>query len=376
MKTHLSTIVPILSLALLGAAAPCLWDYDTLEQERARFPTTLELITGKFPRHSQAYYRWRVEDRTARMEAGAPTAELFDDLAVGYSKLGNDAKAIELMADKEERFPGLYETAANLGTFHLHAGHLEQGIEHIQRAIRINPDAHFGRETYQELLARYVLQQRGEGEATPIPLNPDLVHPIGRPTTNYWYFVKAERGVTDEDQDAEIAAAAKGVLGMLRFGNHDSPVLLEALSDLLLANHRADAKRLAARALLKASYEVEDEKARMVYRAKAKAALETQTPGPNRHENIALDVVERTFATELEDAERWWKELEAKERYWIEAGNDVDARYGQAYLAKATPPINDDGAGRQRAFLRYGGAVAGVTIVIAAGYLVVLAKRG
>jgi tetratricopeptide (TPR) repeat protein len=376
--TSRSLLIPALLLSILtaNAATPCLWDEDTLKQERARFPTTLELITGKFPRHSDAYYKWRIQDRTARIEAGVVTPELFDDLAVAHSKLGDDARAIELMAEKEELFPGMYETAANLGTFHLHANHLEQGIENIQRAISINPDAHFGREVYQELLARYVLQQRGDAARSPRPLMPELIQPAGQPRTSYWLFVKADRAVSKKNQDAEIAAAAKGVLGMLRFGNHDSPVLLEALSDLLLADYYSDAKRLAARALLKASYEVEDETARAAYRAKAEAALQTQTPEPNRLEDISLDDVERTFATELEEARRWWKELEAKEHYWIEAGEDVDARFGQVYYARGTPPISDDGAGRQRAFLRYGGWVAGIMIVIAASYMISMARRG
>ena len=32
---------------------------------------------------------------------------------------------------------------------------------------------------------------------------------------------------------AELAAAQKGVLGMMHFANYDSPLLLEALGDLL-----------------------------------------------------------------------------------------------------------------------------------------------
>ena len=45
----------IFALALAGllvlaprAAFACYWDFDTLLQERARFPSTLEIITGKF----------------------------------------------------------------------------------------------------------------------------------------------------------------------------------------------------------------------------------------------------------------------------------------------------------------------------------------
>jgi len=40
-------------LALTTTAWACLWDSDTLQMERLRFPGVLEIITGKFVRHSQ-----------------------------------------------------------------------------------------------------------------------------------------------------------------------------------------------------------------------------------------------------------------------------------------------------------------------------------
>ncbi|WDQ19366.1 hypothetical protein [Rhodopirellula sp. P2] len=49
-------------------------------------------------------------------------------------------------------------------------------------------------------------------------------------------FVLDARKPAKDDVLEEIQAAAKGVMGMMRFGNHDSPVLLEALGDLLLAD--------------------------------------------------------------------------------------------------------------------------------------------
>ncbi|MGH6644977.1 MAG: hypothetical protein ACRED3_20010, partial [Bradyrhizobium sp.] len=62
-------IVLALLVGLPAIALACLWDSDTLKQERSRFPTTLELITGKFLRHSPEFYKWRIEDRQARIAA-------------------------------------------------------------------------------------------------------------------------------------------------------------------------------------------------------------------------------------------------------------------------------------------------------------------
>jgi hypothetical protein len=56
-----------LVLSLPAVAVACLWDVDTLRMERSRFPSVLELITGKFLRHSPEFYRWRIR-------SGRPTS--------------------------------------------------------------------------------------------------------------------------------------------------------------------------------------------------------------------------------------------------------------------------------------------------------------
>jgi tetratricopeptide (TPR) repeat protein len=373
MKTRSSRLLLLLP-ALFGAAAPCLWDRDTLAQERARFPSALELITGRFPRHSEAYYRWRIEDRERRLEAGERTPELLDDLAVAHSKLGDDARAIELMATKEESFPGLYETAANLGTFHIHAGELEAGIEHIVRAIRINPEAHFGREVYQEMLARYVLARREAAPEGWLPLCPEPVDQHFAERQGYWGFLLEEREVAENIEGEELGRAVAGVLGMMRFGNHDSPVLLEALSDLLLADFHKDGKRLAARALLKASYAVEDEEARARYREKARTALLEQTPTPRESRSLPLEDLEADLRAELRDAETFFAELEARERFWIEEGEDVDARFADVYFTRH-PHVEDPGRERYHAIRRFGPAAAAAAAAVALIYLVTLVRR-
>lgn len=122
----------------------CLWDYDTLQQERSRFPSALELITGKFPRHIKEFYEWRLKDRQKKIAETGPTPELLDDLAVAFDKIGDHDQSIATMELAEQKFPGRYETAANLGTFYFHAKRLEEGVPHIERALQINPHAHFG----------------------------------------------------------------------------------------------------------------------------------------------------------------------------------------------------------------------------------------
>jgi hypothetical protein len=112
----------MLILLVPAAALACLWDSETLKQERSRFPSTLELITGKFLRHSPAFYEWRIKDRLEKLKTDPKNVGLYDDIAVAYEKLGQHDKAIETILAKEEIQPGLYETYSNLGTFYILAG--------------------------------------------------------------------------------------------------------------------------------------------------------------------------------------------------------------------------------------------------------------
>ncbi|MEK6234541.1 MAG: hypothetical protein N2C14_07500, partial [Planctomycetales bacterium] len=217
------------AICLCIPAWACMWDTDTLAVERSRFPNSLELITGKFLRHSREFYQWRADDRSRRMKDGESSPEIYDDLSVAYEKLDDHNRAIQTALEKETKFPGLYETRANLGTFYIHAGDLEAGVREIERAIEINPDAHFGREIYQKHLVGYVLSKRTDdnGGALKLPLDssdPGENGPFGFAV----YVLEANRVESGSpvSQD-EMEKAAKGVLGMMRFGNYDSPVLLE-----------------------------------------------------------------------------------------------------------------------------------------------------
>ena len=123
---------------------------------------------------------------------------------------------------------------------------------------------------------------------------------------------------------------------MLRFGNHDSPVLLEVLSDLLLADWNSDAKLLATRALLRAAESVDDPQLRAAYRSKATDALSMQTPRPNTSRSMSLEELEARLAPELEEARAFAAEVRADELEWIEEGGDVDALFAEKYYREPT----------------------------------------
>lgn len=298
----------LLLLLLPSFAIACLWDYDTLLAERARFPTALELITGKFLRHSPVFYEWRVQDRLQKLEKDPDSLAYLDDLAVAYDKLGKQDLAIELMERKEQLKPGLYETAANHGTFHAHAGRLAEALPFLKKAIEINPDAHFGREKYQILLIEY-----------------SMAKPVDQ---SFCDFVAAQH--TGHFSLADQQAAIKGVLGIMRFGNQDNPKVLAALGSLLMFgnsdNPDHDGKALAARAYLKAASLTKDRDRAREWRKEAERAIGLQS-------GVQLETVEDELRRELADADAWYAELRDRELNWIKSGVDVDAEFAKLYQA-------------------------------------------
>lgn len=315
----------------------CYWDYDTLAMERQRFPYAHELIAGHFLRHSDTYYEWRIADRNKKTPSERTPAD-YDDLAVAYDKLGQHDQAIKIIQEKIARWPNesRYESEANLGTFLFHAGRLEAGLPHINRAIEINPAAHFGREVYQKLLVEYVLQQGFPNSK--LPLNQEMRKSslgAGDGPSGFAQFVINAQQPKAEDQREELQRAAKGLLGMMRFGNYRSPVLLEALGDLMLfTNYRdTNAKMLAARAYLKASYEAQDSTASKLYRDRAVQALEKQT-GDN------LSQIETDLKQEIKHAEAFFQQIEADEKAWLSAGKNLDYEYAEKYYNARTPELS------------------------------------
>lgn len=327
-------------LTLPAAATACLWDHDTLAQERSRFPTALELITGKFLRHSPEFYEWRVRDRRKKLQADPTNLLLHDDLVVALDKLGRHDEALAVVEAANKLQSNRYETESNWGTVLIHAGRLEEGLAHLDAAVRINPDAHFGREVVQRQVVRWVLDARKAGRTLPVTAvrEPDA---DGRA---FWSLLAD--WPAQEEKAGNHAAAVKGVLGMMRFGRHDSPVLLEALGRLLSDEDDAptDAKRLSARAFLRASDVAPDPAVKKLYRAMAKRVLMMQGGTEAEAETpLTLERLEQDFRRELADADAWYADLRAKEIAWVnDPAVDPDAEFARLYAAD--PEVVGDGS--------------------------------
>lgn len=319
MFRHFTLFLSLILLITVQAVA-CLWDSDTLAQERSRFPSTLELMTGKFLRHSEVFYRWRIADRAQKLKSTPENLAYLDDLAVSHDKLNEHELAISVMRESLEQDPERYESLANLGTFLIHAGKLEEGQEHINKAIEMNPSAHFGRERYQSLLVQYVLSKQTIAGEQKLPLSKQLLTAMDASLPEFVQYVKDHYPAPDWDIDRDLPKLQTGIEGMLRFGHHDSPVLLEVLGEALLAGGHL---QLASRAFLKAAYETDDDTAKEIYRERAAAAL-TMQHDKELNRTLSLEKLEQIFQGEIKEADAWFAKLEQQETEWCAPGSEVD----------------------------------------------------
>jgi tetratricopeptide (TPR) repeat protein len=333
----------------VGPVSACLWDYDTLQSERLRFPTTLELMSGKFLRHSPEYYHWRLKDRQRRLTLpeNKNDPELLDDLAVAHHKLGDNKEAIRLTLESNARQPNRYETLANLGTFYMLDGQFEIGRDYIVKALEINPDAHFGRERYQKLLADYVIQRKVNGKIKlPLCVDHDPKKDKRRAEYNFADFVlnaKQLGGFGSEEnreswrtrQREELQTAITGVLGMMKFADYQSPVLLEVLGDLLHGGQESrqgidfDARNLAGRAYLLAAKYSKDEDAKTKYLERLSGNMGFQHRPDEK--NDWAPVLTAELETECAEADQWYAAVRQNEMEWINSGADVDAEFTEHY---------------------------------------------
>ena len=332
---HAVRIAVLIFLAVLHPMTPalaCLWDAETLMQERMAAPSVLEVIVGKFPRHSLAYYQWRLDDRLRKLESDSENDRLLDDIAVSYEKLGDHDAAIEIAREQLSRNPRRYETLANLGTFLIHKGELEEGMGFIANAIEVNPDAHFGREEYQLLLVKYLLMLSREGDYT-LPLGANRVSE-GAWITRYPFidFVSAKKKVFGDNDtwpsEVERQEAVDAILGMMRFSRHDHPILLDVLGELLEADNR---RRLAFRCYMSAAGKVTDGAAKQGYETLARRVISQQYDRGNTEKPVPRAEVMTRFQNERIDADEWFAELTRNEAKWIAAGEDVDAIFHEHY---------------------------------------------
>ncbi len=158
---------------------------------------------------------------------------------------------------------------------------------------------------------------------------------------------------------------------MMKFGKHDSPILLEALGDLLSGSSEYAPKQLAARAYLKASYEVDDPKAKAKYREKAGSALEGQVKAGSRSHDrslkdyMSLEDLEEWFDEQLTAAKGWYGEVRQNELAWISAGLNPEEEFEKKYYDEpVAQEVITPAPPKSQGFPTYAIVVAGLSAIL------------
>jgi tetratricopeptide (TPR) repeat protein len=179
VKRLLLSLIALLPISVLA----CIWDRDTLAYEAKEFPGALRVIVGRFERNPPLYYEMRLKRVTDQLRKEPDRLDLYDDAGAAADRLGRSQEAIHFMIRKRQQIEllqegdvkreHLYRYHANIGTFMAHQwlkdperdGDLEllrEAYENISEAIRINPEAHFGREIIQLMVMEWALVNRGD----------------------------------------------------------------------------------------------------------------------------------------------------------------------------------------------------------------------
>ena len=383
---NLLTIILLFQCSQAYVGHACFWDRDTLAQEKRVAPTTLQVIAGHFPRHTDLVYSYRAKQRPIQLrEAGwswvlsgegeVPTQlstqalGWVDDLVVALDKLKRGQEGIEILNRVVTLHPDRYETQANLGTLLVHQHHWKEGLVALRKAIAINPQAHFGRERIQIALVEYL----SERPSRRYPLDQTCVDPrmpfykdpwitekegvnwrglIARSTSRHPAHIKPSskslcmafpgvyrpRGKKIERCKDDFCGklkslgispeeGIKGVLGMMRFSNYQHPILLETLGHLLLSIGHRRPNRLAAMAFLQAS------RSPLLRSDSSKKAYESLAALSIVGHRFGLTQLDQTLSKEVKRGARLMKKIARDEEKWLKRGEAyLERRYQRRYL--------------------------------------------
>jgi tetratricopeptide (TPR) repeat protein len=341
----------------------CIWDYDTLRDERRGLPGMAELLAGRFEKRSEFFYRDRIERMQKLLDREPDNQDAMDNLAVALFRVRRIDEAIATLQHKENRFPNQYTTASNLATFYMLCGNSEDAIPLLKTALAINPNAHFGREKYQLKLAEFLVAAKNEPE---YPLKDFLGN------EPFWQFekeIESNRPFVNSRFNAppqssdEQQAAMNAIAGMIRFGTDQSPDLFFALGNLLLL--RGD-RHLAYRAYERA-VDLKHPRAKEIRDVLQRDVLGTISED---QPHITRDLIE----SERAGGEQWAKDYMDFADNLIRAGKDPDleANYAEFYrkMGPSTQPmdfqLSDYVRPRWRENLAWTAAAAGAIFLVLA----------
>lgn len=225
MPSLLKVAFPIAGFLFVVSSHACLWDSDTLRNEATKFPELIDVATGRFERFPPLYYQMRLDRVVIELRTHPEKLEDYDDAAVACDRLGNDDAALAWMAKKRHELKTLgvrhddatYKMLSNEGTFYVQKWFrngrdpddlslIDKSLADLEAAVRLNPNAHFGREVIQIGAIEWVKLITKNPEQHPYLPREDPRQPVPLYT-----YLNKRKGFSDE-------AIQKGLTGLVVLG--------------------------------------------------------------------------------------------------------------------------------------------------------------
>src|SRR5690606_3996092 len=145
-------------------ADACGWDYETYQAEAKSLPCVYDALLGFWPAHDPSYHQQRIAAFDYAAAWYPDWTPGLDARGISYMKLGQLDAARVPMTARLELTPDAYPAHANLGTLFTFAAQFEEALLHIDRAMKIEPEAHFGREKYHRSLVVFLQRVAADPE--------------------------------------------------------------------------------------------------------------------------------------------------------------------------------------------------------------------
>lgn len=152
MKRNMSNLNPIKLLTIilfifLGQTGKCcINEYRTLLSGKLVFTDADNAAPiGRFNANNKDYLFEKLHEADSIYRITGKLED-YSDLGSMLVYTGQYLKAKQIFQDIEQKTPGLYQTAANLGTVYELLGQNDSALYWIMRAVQINPNSHKGSE--------------------------------------------------------------------------------------------------------------------------------------------------------------------------------------------------------------------------------------
>jgi hypothetical protein len=281
----------VLALSLLTLSLPavaCINDRDSdkLEREveagKPGLPDVMRIITGRFERNPPLFYQMRLQRVAKELQTNPKQLALYDDAAAAADRLHRSDEAIAWMEKKhallQKRKPfaqlstqnredkelreAWYRYYANAGTFIAHRwlqsgadrskiGEMKRAAQMIETAIKIKPNAHFGREKYQLMAMKWIINPPKATQHAPLPgILHDKIIKAGYVDLKSFNYLTEEEKKSDLKK-MQLEDAVEGLSGLVVLGAAwESLDIFHSLQQALIMEGKGSLEQLTRRRCL------------------------------------------------------------------------------------------------------------------------------